>query len=99
MRQVWIPQYGTPEVMEVREAPDPQPGSGEVRIRIEYSGVNFADIVSRMGLYPDAPKPPMVPGFEVSGIVDALGVGVSQDWLNAPVVALVRFGGYTDTIC
>jgi synaptic vesicle membrane protein VAT-1 len=56
MRQVWITKAGPPEVLQVREAPDPTPRAGEVRIRVEASGINFADLMVRMGLYPDAPK-------------------------------------------
>jgi NADPH:quinone reductase-like Zn-dependent oxidoreductase len=55
MRQIWISKSGPPEVLVVRETPDPQPASGEMRIRVEASGVNFADVMGRMGLYPDLP--------------------------------------------
>ena len=53
MRQIWITKAGTPEVLQVREALDPEPKSGEVRIKVEASGVNFADILGRLGIYPD----------------------------------------------
>ena len=76
MRQVVIPGYGPPEVFELRELPDPVPGEGEVRISVRAAGVNFADVLARMGLYPDAPKPPVVVGYEVAGVVDAVGRGV-----------------------
>ena len=66
MRQVIIPRYGGPDVFETREAPDPTPGDGEIRIRVRAAGVNFADILARLGLYPDAPKPPMVVGYETA---------------------------------
>ena len=71
MRQVWITRKGGPEVLKLREAPDPQPGPDEVRIRVRAAGVNFADLMARRGLYPDAPKLPFVPGYEVAGDVDA----------------------------
>ena len=71
MRQIWITRTGAPEVLAVKEAPDPQPKAGEVRVRVEASGINFADILGRMGLYPDLPPNPVVPGYEVSGRVDA----------------------------
>lgn len=64
MRQIWIPRFGDPSVLEVREAPDPMPKAGEVRIAVEASGVNFADLSARMGLYPDAPPLPMWSGKE-----------------------------------
>ena len=66
MRQVFITRTGGPEVLELREAPDPLPTSGAVRIRVKAAGVNFADIMARKGLYPDAPKLPAVVGYEVS---------------------------------
>jgi NADPH:quinone reductase-like Zn-dependent oxidoreductase len=50
----------------------------EVRIRVEASGINFADLLARMGLYPDAPKLPCVVGYEVAGTIDALGEGVTE---------------------
>jgi len=56
----------------VHEAPDPTPQAGEVRIRVEASGINFADLMARMGIYPDAPKIPCVVGYEVAGTIDAL---------------------------
>lgn len=99
MRQIWITKAGPPEVLEIREAPDPEPKTGEVRIRVEASGVNFADILGRMGLYPDLPPMPVVPGYEVSGRIDAVGVGVAGDWVGRDVLAVTRFGGYADTIC
>jgi len=70
MQQVWIPKAGGPEVLEVRQAPDPEVKPGHVRIRVSFSGVNFADTSARMGLYPDAPPFPFVVGYEVSGVVD-----------------------------
>ncbi|HEY3886741.1 MAG TPA: alcohol dehydrogenase, partial [Vicinamibacterales bacterium] len=68
MRQMVIARRGGPEVFELREAPDPVPGPGEVRIRVRASGVNFADVLARIGLYPDAPPPPVVVGYEVAGV-------------------------------
>ena len=76
MRQIWIPKTGEPEVLEVREAPDPEPQAGEVRVRVRASGINFADVLARMGLYPDAPPLPGVVGYEVAGVVDGVGDGV-----------------------
>jgi NADPH:quinone reductase-like Zn-dependent oxidoreductase len=99
MRQIWITRAGPPEVLQVKEAPDPDPRPGEVRIRVEASGVNFADIMGRMGIYPDLPPIPVVPGYEVSGRIDSVGAGVEGNWVGRDVIALTRFGGYSDTVC
>ncbi|MDX1741660.1 MAG: medium chain dehydrogenase/reductase family protein [Rhodothermales bacterium] len=99
MRQVWIPRIGEPEVLEIREAPDPEPTAGEVRILVKASGINFADILARMGLYPDAPKLPAVVGYEISGVVDGVGDGVEGFHDGDRVVCMTRFGGYADVVC
>jgi NADPH:quinone reductase-like Zn-dependent oxidoreductase len=99
MRQIWIPRWGVPEVLEVREAPDPTPKDGEVRIRVRFAGINFADLMARQGLYLDAPKPPCVVGYEVSGEVDAVGAGVKELAVGDRVMAMPKFGGYTDVLC
>jgi NADPH:quinone reductase-like Zn-dependent oxidoreductase len=77
MKALVITEHGPPEVLRVEERPDPEPGPGEVRIRVRAAGVNFADLLARVGLYSDAPKPPCVVGYEVAGDVDALGDGVA----------------------
>ena len=95
MQQVWIPKTGAPDVLEVREAPDPQPGRGEVLVAVEAAGVNFADILARQGIYPDAPPLPAVVGYEVGGTVTAIGAGVESHAVGDAVLAMTRFGGYT----
>ncbi len=98
MRQVWITKAGPPEVLQVREAADPQPGQGEVRVRVRASGINFSDLMARVGLYPDAPKLPCVVGYEVSGTVDAIGAGVDDFASGDRVFGMPHFGGYSDVI-
>jgi NADPH:quinone reductase-like Zn-dependent oxidoreductase len=98
MRQIWITGRGGPATLQVRTAGDPVPQRNELRIRVRASGVNFADILARLGLYPDAPKPPMVVGYEVSGTVDAAGPDARQGWIGREVFGLTRFGGYSDTV-
>lgn len=99
MRAVWIPRPGPPEVLEVREAPDPQPGRGEVRIAVRASGVNFADVSARLGQYLDAPPFPCVVGYEVAGTIAAVGDGDPEGLaVGQRVVALTRFRGYADQV-
>ena len=98
MRQALIPRFGPPDVFEMREGPDPVPAAGDVRIRVRAAGINFADVLARLGLYPDAPKPPMVVGYEVAGHIDAIGSGVTGYTEGDRVVALTRFGGYADVV-
>jgi synaptic vesicle membrane protein VAT-1 len=99
MRQVWITRKGGPEVLQVREAADPEPGPGEVRIRVAAAGINFADVLARMGLYPDAPKLPAVVGYEVAGTVDRVGAGVTGIREGDRVGSTTRFGGYSELVC
>jgi NADPH:quinone reductase-like Zn-dependent oxidoreductase len=99
MRAIWIPRYGGPDVLEIRNGPDPVPRPGEVRVRVHAAGLNFAELMAREGLYPDAPKLPCVVGYEVSGVVDALGDGASEPSVGSRVVALTRFGGHAEAVC
>jgi NADPH:quinone reductase-like Zn-dependent oxidoreductase len=98
MRQVWITKAGAPEVLQVREAPDPEAKAGQVRIRVKAAGINFADLMARVGLYPDAPKNPCVVGYEVAGVIDQVGEGVKGFAEGDRVFGMPRFGGYTDTL-
>ncbi len=98
MRQVWITKAGPPSVLQVREAPDPHARSGEVRVRVRASGINFADLMARVGLYPDAPKLPCVIGYEISGVVDEVGESVSHLHEGDRVLAMCGFGGYSDVV-
>jgi synaptic vesicle membrane protein VAT-1 len=98
MRQIWIPRAGAPEVLEVREAPDPTPGPGTVRVVVEAAGVNFADVAARLGNYPDAPPFPCVVGYEVAGTIDAVGEGVDRGRIGESVLGMTRFGGYSSHV-
>ena len=98
MKQIFIVGHGGLEKLQLRESPDPQPARGEIRIRVKASGINFADILARQGLYPDSPKVPCVIGYEVSGTVDTIGPGVDHAWIGKDVFALTRFGGYSDVV-
>src|SRR5262245_40902254 len=98
MRQVVTTGTGGVEVLKVQETADPAPGGAEVIIPVRAAGLNFADILARQGLYPDSPKKPCVMGYEASGVVDSLGVGVNSSFLGKAVVALTRFGGQAELV-
>jgi NADPH:quinone reductase-like Zn-dependent oxidoreductase len=89
---------GGPEVLQVLERPDPPVGPGQVRIAVKAAGVNFADTMARVGLYPDAPKPPCVMGYEVSGVVESAGEGVGEFSVGDRVFAGTRFGGHAELV-
>jgi NADPH:quinone reductase-like Zn-dependent oxidoreductase len=98
MRVVVITEHGEPEVLQVQERPDPSPGAGEVRIAVAAAGINFADLLARTGMYPDAPKPPSVVGYEVAGTVESVGEGVTDLALGDRVLAGTRFDGYAELV-
>ena len=83
----------------MRETADPEPGPSQVRIRVSAAGLNFADVMAAQGLYPDAPKPPCVVGYEVAGVVDALGAGSPGPDAGQRVLAMTHFGGHSDVVC
>jgi NADPH:quinone reductase-like Zn-dependent oxidoreductase len=99
MRAVVITKHGPPDVLEVQERPAPdRPLGGQVAIEVAAAGINFADTMARVGLYPDAPKPPTVVGYEVAGTVTAVGPGVEGVGPGRRVMAGTRFGGYVEQI-
>ncbi|TMM01063.1 MAG: zinc-binding dehydrogenase [Actinobacteria bacterium] len=89
MRAVVITDHGDTSVLRVEERPDPVPGPGQVVVDVKAAGLNFADVMARMGLYPDAPKPPVVVGYEVAGVVEGTG---------ERVIAATRFGGQAERV-
>ncbi|MBT8397924.1 MAG: zinc-binding dehydrogenase [Gemmatimonadetes bacterium] len=95
---IQIPRFGSPEVMEEREIQLPDPGPGELHLRVAATGVNFADLLQRVGLYGKVPDLPYAPGFEVAGQVAGVGDGV-EGWKEGDrAVALLRFGGYAKDV-
>src|SRR5271156_1648033 len=103
MRAMVVKRYGPPEVFESREVPDPRPKSGEVLIRVKAVGVNFADLLQRIGIYQSAPKPPFVPGLEVAGVVEKAAEGghPAGDQPLRPgeaVTALTKFNAYAEWV-
>jgi NADPH:quinone reductase-like Zn-dependent oxidoreductase len=98
MRAVVITRHGGPEVLEVQERPDPPAGPGEVRVAVRAAGINFADLLARSGVYPDAPKVPCVVGYEVAGEVESVGDGVEGLAVGDRVMAGTRFGGHAELV-
>jgi NADPH:quinone reductase-like Zn-dependent oxidoreductase len=98
MRALVITENGGPDVLCVEERADPRPGPGQVRIAVRAAGINFADLMARVGIYPDAPKPPSIVGYEIAGEVDSLGAGVDGLAVGDRVIAGTRFGGYAELV-
>jgi NADPH:quinone reductase-like Zn-dependent oxidoreductase len=98
MRAVVITKHGGPGVLEVQERPDPEIGAGQVRMAVAAAGINFADVMARMGLYQDAPKTPCVVGYEVAGTILELGEGVNGLSHGQRVLAGTQFGGYASQV-
>lgn len=103
MRAIVVRRYGLPDVLELQQVPDPQPKPGELLIRVKAIGVNFADLLQRMGLYPGTPKPPFVPGLEIAGVVEKVSEGPRQiegERLQPgdAVTAVTHFNAYAEWI-
>jgi len=98
MKAVVLTGTGGFDVLRVQDRPDPPVGAGEVRIAVRAAGINFADTMARVGLYPDAPKTPCVLGYEVAGEVESVGEGVSEHGVGDRVVAGTRFGGQAELV-
>ncbi len=97
MKAIYLKKYGkSANVFEIRETETPQIKENEVLINVQYFGLNFADVVARNGLYPEAPKNPAVLGYDVSGTVESVGKNVSHVKIGDKVCALTRFGGYAE---
>ncbi|UCC88849.1 MAG: zinc-binding dehydrogenase [Anaerolineales bacterium] len=94
-RRIVIPQSGGPEALQVVEADLPEPAPGEVRVKVLSAGVLLADVMWQEGKVPGGPKPPFIPGYDLVGVVDRLGDGVSAPGVGQTVAALVQPGGYT----
>ena len=96
MKAVIVTKHGDPDKMEIQDVSMPIPGPNEICIKVSKAGINFADILSRMGLYPGAPKPPFTPGMEVSGTIHELGPDVEGFEVGDRVVGSGTNGGYAE---
>ncbi len=97
-RNIQIETFGPASALAFHDTTPRAPEADEVAIDVAYSGVNFADIQMRIGLYPDAPKKPFVPGYEVSGVVTAVGKAVTDVKPGDNVIAGTYFGGYASHV-
>lgn len=98
MRVIEVRECGSPSVLQVANRPRPRPAKHELRIGVTVAGVNFADVMHRQGTYPGGPATPYVPGFEVAGVVDDVGMAVDRFETGDRVVSYVDggTGGYAE---
>jgi NADPH:quinone reductase-like Zn-dependent oxidoreductase len=96
MKAVFVSRYGGPEVLEIRDAPEPAPGPREIQVRVRAIGLNFADIFGRFGVYPGTPKPPFIPGLEFSGDVADIGSDVLHFRRGERVMGYCRLGSHAE---
>ena len=99
MKSVILTKYGAPEVLEVKEFENPEPLDNQVRIKVHYAGINFAEIMARMKLYPGGPKPGSVLGGEVSGVIDKIGEDIQGLSIGEKVMGLSLSGSYSSQVC
>ncbi|EDV21917.1 uncharacterized protein TRIADDRAFT_13142, partial [Trichoplax adhaerens] len=96
-RRLVLMGYGSLERLQIENRPLKEPRQGEIRIKVENSGINFADMMARQGIYRINPKPPCVLGYEVSGIVESHGIGVTQPAIGTRVIGFCNnFGGWSE---
>jgi NADPH2:quinone reductase len=99
MKAIVLKKYGnSKEAFEMQEVKDPVVSDGQVLISVEYTGLNFADVMARKGLYKEAPPLPCVLGYDVAGTIAELGKGVTGFNIGDRVIAVTRFGGYAEKV-
>lgn len=95
---VMLTKKGGPEVLQIVELPIEPPGPGQLRVRVRAAGVGSTDLIMLAGNYPYAPKIPFVPGYEVAGVVEAIGARVSGFEVGQRVAALTVYGGFGELL-
>jgi synaptic vesicle membrane protein VAT-1 len=98
VRAIVLDRHGGPDVLRARTVPDPVPGPGEVRVRVQAIGVNFAEVLSRKGLYGWAPAMPYTLGMEATGTIDALGADIEGRMIGDRVIVGAQHGAYAEKI-
>jgi NADPH:quinone reductase-like Zn-dependent oxidoreductase len=99
MRRYLVHRYGGPEALRLEPADEPEPAPGQVRVAARAIGVNFADLIQRVGHYPRQPPLPFTPGMEASGVIDAVGEGVPSELLGRRVMAVPIYGSHAEKFC
>lgn len=97
-RAVMLTKAGGPEVLQIVELPIEPPGPGQLRVRVRAAGVGSTDLIMLAGNYMYAPKIPFVPGYEVAGVVEAIGAGVARFEVGQRVAALTVYGGFAELL-
>ena len=98
MKRIEYIKHGSPDVLQVKNFELPSPSENEIQIQTSFAGINFADIMSRMGLYPGCPKPPHPIGAEASGVINKVGKNVKDFKIGDAVMTFVFFNGYSSHI-
>ncbi len=97
--RIVVTRYGGPDALQVVEEECPAPKHGEVRVRTLAAGVSLPDVMMREGIHPETPPLPFTPGWDLVGVVDRLGIGVSGIELGQLVAALPISGAYAEFVC
>jgi NADPH2:quinone reductase len=97
--RIIVTHYGGPDALRVVEEECPEPKAGEVRVRVLVAGVSLPDIMAREGIHPETPPVPYTPGWDLVGVVDRLGDGVSGIEPGQIVAAMPIHGGYAEFVC
>jgi len=98
-KRIVATRYGGPEVLQVVEDECPEPKAGELRVRVLAAGVGLPDVMAREGTHPETPVPPFTPGWDLVGVVDRIGAGVSDFELGQLVAAMPIHGAYAEYVC
>jgi NADPH2:quinone reductase len=98
-QRVVVDRYGGPEVLQVVDEDVPEPKAGEVRVRVLAAGVAMPDVMAREGIHPETPGVPYTPGWDLVGVVDRLGAGVSEFDPGQVVTAMPISGAYAGYVC
>jgi len=97
--RVVVTRYGGPETLELREDECPEPKKGEVRVQVLVAGVSLPDIMARQGIHPETPRAPFTPGWDLVGVVERLGDGVTDFSPGQVVAAMPISGAYAEYVC